>query len=332
MPLADALTRLKAAAEATRLRILAVLEGAELTVTELTQILGQSQPRVSRHLKLMVDAGLLDRSREGAWAFYRLAETGAGAELAAFLNAGLGAGLDPADKLLEADRQRLRAVRQARREAAAAYFRANAAEWDRIRALYVPEGAVEAAMVSLLGERPIGTFLDLGTGTGRVLEVMGPHIRRGLGFDLSLEMLAIARANLERTGLLHCSVRQGDILRLPLETGRGADAAVLHQVLHFLEDPGAAIAEAARVLTPGGRLLIIDFAPHDLEFLRAAHAHRRLGLAERDMQQWAAEAGLAPVLARELPPRGDAEKLTVRFWLFAAAEPVSPRGLVEVQA
>ena len=254
---------LKAAGESTRLRILALLSEAELTVSDLTEILRQSQPRISRHLRLLAEAGLAERFREGSWAFFRMAEHGGGSALARTLLAAL----DPTDPVIARDRERLTAVRGARAAAAQAYFRAHAAEWDRIRKLHVADEAVEAAIRDALGERPFRSLLDLGTGTGRILELFGPSIERGLGIDLSLDMLLIARSRLERAGLRHCSVRQGDIydLATPRE---GFDVVIVHQVLHFLDDAPRAISEAARVLRPGGRLLVVDFAPHDLEFLR----------------------------------------------------------------
>ncbi len=268
---------LKAAGEETRLRILALVGEAELTVSDLTDILRQSQPRISRHLKLLVEAGLVERFREGAWAFFRLAESGASADLARTLIARL----DPRDQIIARDRDRLSAVRAQRAQAAQDYFRSHAAQWDRIRKLHVADEAVEGAIRDALADKPFRSLLDLGTGTGRILEMFGPLIERGLGIDLSLDMLLLARARIERAGLRHCSVRQGDIYDLAVPAG-SFDVIIIHQVLHFLDDGGRAIREAARVLTRGGRLLVVDFAPHDLEFLREEHAHRRLGFAAGD--------------------------------------------------
>src|SRR5204862_5637651 len=213
--------------------------------------------------------------------FFRLGEHSAAAELA---HALIGR-LDPADPVITRDRERLVAVRAARAAAAQEYFRAHAAEWDRIRRLHVADAAVEDAVGAALAERPFRSLLDLGTGTGRMLELFGPQIERGLGIDLSLDMLAIARARLERAALRHCSVRQGDIYDLALPKD-AFDVVIIHQVLHFLDDSARAIAQAARVLRPGGRLLVVDFAPHDLEFLREQHAHRRLGFAPETVAQW----------------------------------------------
>ena len=302
---------LKAAGEGTRLRVLALIAEAELTVSDLTDILRQSQPRISRHLRLLVEAGLVGRYREGNWAFFRLAERGGAATIAHDLIARL----DPADPVIVRDRERLAEVRAARAAAAQAYFREHAAEWDRIRRLHVADAAVEAAIGTALGERPFRSLLDLGTGTGRILELYGPEIERGLGVDLSLDMLAIARARLERANLRHCSVRQGDIYDLAMPRD-SFDVVIIHQVLHYLDDCATAIREAARVLRPQGRLLVVDFAPHDLEFLRAEHAHLRLGFATETVAQWMTAAGLDVVLQESLPPEpGSDGKIAVSLWL-----------------
>ncbi len=300
---------LKAAGEPTRLRILALLAEAELTVSDLTEILRQSQPRLSRHLRLLAEAGLVDRFREGSWAFFRLGERGGTADLARVLIGRLKAD----DAIVLRDRERLAAVRVSRAAAAQNYFRRHAAEWDRIRRLHVADAAVEAAIRDALGAKPIRSLLDLGTGTGRMLELFGPDIERGLGLDLSLDMLALARARLDRAGLKHCSVRHGDIYDLALPRD-SFDVVIIHQVLHFLDDSARAISEAARVLRPGGRLLVVDFAPHDLEFLREEHAHRRLGFAPETVTQWLEAAGL-DVLRQETLPPGPQGKIAVSLWL-----------------
>ena len=299
------LVGLRAAADASRVRLLAICAQGEWTVTELTQVLGQSQPRVSRHLKLLADAGLLERFREGSWVFYRRARTGTGARLAR----SLCRMLPTDDPELVLDRQRLAAVRAARQEQAAQYFAAQADRWDEVRSLYVDDAKVEAALLGAFGEHPPRNLLDIGTGTGRVLQLFAPRVGVGLGIDLSREMLSVARANLDRTSLRNCQVRHGDMYHLPLPDG-SFDAATMHNVLHFADDPGAALAEAARVLRPGGRLVVVDFARHELEFLRREHAHRRLGFTDAEMRGWFTAAGLIP----EPPVRLAGDALTVVVW------------------
>jgi ubiquinone/menaquinone biosynthesis C-methylase UbiE len=310
------LAMLRAAGDPTRLRLFLILREAELTVSELTQVLGQSQPRVSRHLKLLCDAGLLARFKEGSWVFYRAADGGPGARLG-----GLLAELAEPEAL-EADRARLASVRAARAALAAAFFKANAADWERIRSLHAPEKDVENAIVRLAREGSIESVLDAGTGTGRMLELLAPYIKRGVGVDSSPDMLAIARDRLERANIHHCQVRLGDVYRLPFANGEGFDAVLFHQVLHYLEDPQGAIVEAARVLKPGGRVLIADFAPHDLEFLRTELAHRRLGFSDREVQGWFQAAGLKSLAAEAIAPEaGRAHsgggKLIVKIWVAA---------------
>jgi ubiquinone/menaquinone biosynthesis C-methylase UbiE/DNA-binding transcriptional ArsR family regulator len=300
---------LKAAGESTRLRILALLAEAELTVSELTEILRQSQPRLSRHLRLLAEAGLVERFREGSWAFFRMGERGSPADIARAMIAKLNAD----DPVIARDRERLAAVRTARATAAQNYFRKHAAEWDRIRKLHLADAAVEDAIRTALADKPIRSLLDLGTGTGRMLELFAGDIERGLGLDLSLDMLALARTRLDRAGLKNCSVRQGDIYDLALPRD-SFDVVIVHQVLHFLDDGPRAIREAVRVLRPGGRLLVIDFAPHDLEFLRDEHAHRRLGFAPEAVTQWLEAAGLDGVRQQTLPP-GPHGKIAVSLWL-----------------
>src|SRR5271170_7774254 len=282
----EVLAALRAVAETTRLRLLVLCARGELTVSELAQILGQSQPRVSRHLKLLCEAGLLDRFREGSWVFYRLSSGSAASALSRHLVAACG----KADETIALDLQRLAAIKRQRAEAAAAYFRENAAQWHRIRSLYVDEREVEAALSETITASAPQDLLDIGTGTGRVIEVLGPRVGHALGIDQSREMLAIARVNLERVGSTNGMVRLGDMYQLPLPAA-SFDAVVIHQVLHYADRPAAVIAEAARVLRPGGVLVMVDFAPHLLEFLRLEHAHHRLGFADAEVAEWCREAG-----------------------------------------
>ena len=316
MALTSLLEALKAAAEPTRLRLLALLAQGEMTVSELTGILGQSQPRVSRHLKLLCDAGLLERLPEGSWVFYRLARPAAGTEEAAIARRLLEM-LPYDDPVLARDLQGYLAVREERAAAAAEYFRRNAQHWSEIRSFHIDEREVERALVHLLPQDKVSELLDIGTGTGRIVELFGDRGVNATGIDLSREMLSVARANLARTNLRNCYVRHGDMYRLPWPEP-GFDAVTIHQVLHFADDPGRVIGEAARVLRPGGRLVIADFAPHDLDHLRRDHAHRRLGFADAELRGWLVEAGLKPLPVTHLP----GAKLTVSIW--AADKPATP--------
>lgn len=299
---------LKAAGESTRLRLLALLADGEQSVKDLTEILGQSQPRVSRHLKLLADAGLVARHAEGAWAYYGLADSGAGGDLARWIVARVS----PADPEYQRDQARLAAVRQSQQNVAAAYFAKVAESWDLLRLLHVPEEAVEAAILAAMPAEPVELLLDLGTGTGRMLELLAPRYRKGIGLDSSREMIAVARARLARAGISHAQIRLGDLHDLDA-TGADADRIIVHQVLHYFDDPGRVLAEVRRALRPGGEILIVDFAPHGLEFLRTHHAHRRLGLSEQQMAAWARAADLAVTGLQCFPPES-ADGLTVCLW------------------
>ncbi len=305
---------LRAVAEPTRLRLIALLGREELTVTEICGVIGQSQPRTSRHLRLLVDAGVLERAPEGAFVYYRLAEDSPEADLAHRI-ASLA---PPGDVTIAADLAALSRARQARIEAAIAYRSAHADELEGLQDLYVGEAAVERALLDMLvGEGPIGRLLDIGTGTGRILELLAPHTEQSVGLDLDHDMLQLARAALGEAQLSRATVRHGDLHRPPFEAG-SFDVAVMHHVLHLLDAPGGAIRDAARLLRPGGRLLVADFATHDLEQLRNLHGHRCLGISDKDMLGWAIEAGLDVEDERSLPPANPDERLTVRLWLLRA--------------
>ncbi|MHA6690062.1 ArsR/SmtB family transcription factor [Devosia sp. A449] len=300
---------LKAAGEGTRLRLLALLADGDHSVKDLTEILKQSQPRVSRHLKLLADAGLIERNAEGAWAYYGLAQEGHGAALASWLIARVDCN-DP-DRSRDIERQQ--AVRAGQQSRATEYFAKVAGSWDLQQRLHVPEAAVEAAVVAALDGRKVETLIDLGTGTGRMLEVLSDAYKRGIGIDASREMLAVARSRLASSGISHAQVRLGDIGDVELNAGP-ADVIVIHQVLHYFDDPGRMLAQARRLLKPGGEMIIVDFAPHDLEFLRSEHAHRRLGLSQTQMSGWAAAAGLEVAAVREFPSNNSERGLTVCLW------------------
>ncbi len=303
---------LRAVAEPTRLRLVALLAGAELSVTEISQVIGQSQPRTSRHLRLLVDAGILERAPESTFVYYRLAEGSPAAQLAC----SLAAVTPPSDPTLAVDLAALSRVRQARIEAAVAYRDAHADELEGLSGLYVGEAAVERELLDMLdAEAPIGRLLDIGTGTGRVLELLGPLAEQSVGLDVDHDMLVLARAALGESQLTQAAVRHGDVHRPPFEPG-SFDVAVMHHVLHLLDAPGAAVSAAARLLRPGGCLLVVDFATHDLERLRKLHGHRCLGIADNDMLAWAVQAGLDLESERALPPADPGQQLTVRLWML----------------
>ncbi len=309
------LALLRAAGDPSRLRLLFLLANAELTVSEITEIMGQSQPRVSRHLRLLCDAGFLERMKEGAWVFYRATDR----DDAGQLSRAFATLINPdRDLILKDDLKRLAQVREARARQAARYFAANAAQWEKIRALHVPETEVESSVLRLLRHARLDQVLDAGTGTGRILELLSPHLRRGIGIDSSPEMLAIARDRLAKAGILNCQVRRGDVYRLPFADATaedGFDAVIFHQVLHFLDDPQAVIREAGRVLRGGGRILIADFAPHLLEFLRNDYAHRRLGFSNAEVESWFRTAGLKPTTMESFAAPSAVQGLSVVIWV-----------------
>ena len=302
-----ALDIFRALADSSRLRIVCLLRAMELSVGELAQVLGQSQPRVSRHVKILTDAGLAERRKEGSWVFVALGEEARVAPVLAALDAWEAG---TSDRQASADAARLAAVRADRAAAAAGWFESHAREWDAIRSLHIAEEQVEAAMVRVLAGEPIGRLIDIGTGTGRMIELFARAATTALGIDRSSEMLRLARAKLGEQGLGNAELRQADLYALPLADG-GADVAILHHVLHFAQQPGAAIAEAARVLSGGGRLLIADFAPHDREELRTQDAHTRLGFSDAQIEGWFAAAGLMPARIETL----EGGELTVKLWL-----------------
>jgi ArsR family transcriptional regulator len=302
LPLADLF---QAVSDPTRLRILALLARMELSVGELAQLLGQSQPRVSRHVRILADAGIVDRRKEGSWVFLAIADAGRTEPLLALIESWT----DPqSSAIFDEDSARLDAVRADRAEAAARYFSAQADVWDSIRSLHVSEAEVERAIGRALDGNGLGTLVDIGTGTGRMIELFGPRARQAIGIDRSSEMLRLARVKLESAGVAS-SLRQGDMYALPLED-ESADCVIIHQVLHYAHAPAAAIAEAARVLSPGGTLLVVDFAAHEREELRVRDAHLRLGFADEVMAGWFAAAGLEVDHVEHL----EGGELTVTLW------------------
>ena len=302
LPLAD---RFQALADPTRLRILALLRRMELSVGELAQVLGQSQPRVSRHLKILADAGALERRKEGSWVFLTLADADRIEPVFALVDAWADASTEA---MFASDVARTDAIRAERAEAANRYFASHADVWDQIRSLHVAESEVERAIDRALGKRPLGRLVDIGTGTGRMIELFAPRSTHAIGIDRSSEMLRLARVKLEAAGI-HPSLRQGDMYALPLGD-HSADSIIIHQVLHYAHSPAAAIAEAARVLAFGGTLLVVDFAAHEREELRATDAHIRLGFEDEVMAGWFASAGLSVDQVQHL----EGGELTVTLW------------------
>jgi ArsR family transcriptional regulator len=304
----ELLRGLKAAAEPTRLRILGLCAHAELTVSDLVEILGQSQPRVSRHLRLLVEAGLLQRNQEGAWAWYRLPNGGAGGDLAHTL-----VDLLPQDDRRHAqDLQRLQNVSEGWARRVEDYFRRHAEDWEEIRSLHADQKSVDKAVLAALGAGRIDDLLDIGTGAGHMLLLLGGKADRAVGVDRSSEMLAVARHKLFQAELRNCEVRQADMTALPFEAG-SFSVATLSMVLHFAEDPAAVIAETGRILRPGGRAVVVDFAEHEMVEFRDEQAHRWLGFDDRDVQKWARDAGL-DASAKRL--KGG--ELTVVVWTLVA--------------
>jgi ArsR family transcriptional regulator len=297
------LTILRGLADPSRVRILLLVRRLELSVGELATLLDQSQPRVSRHIRILADAGLVQRAKEGAWVFVRLGEADVcGPVLAAIDALSPDAGA--------ADQERLAAVRGERAAAADAWFATHAEDWDRERSLHSAEAAVEVAIDSALAG-DLGVLVDVGTGTGRMIELLGGRATAALGIDRSPEMLRLARGRIEARGMHHAEVRRGDMYALPREDA-SADTLVLHQVLHFADDPAAVIAEAARVLAPGGRLLVVDLMAHGREELRVLQRHVRLGFGDDQVSAWMAAAGLAAQVAAKLP---SADDFGVTLWL-----------------
>lgn len=304
------LEQLRAAGEPTRLRILALLRERDLSVGEIVQILSLSQPRLSHHLKALTGAGLVERLPEGSFVFYRAASRGDGR---AFLDALFEQLGNQVPELLR-DAERLDEVSASRAASAQAYFSSVADNWDAIRTLHYPNEAIEQALLEIAGPGPFRRVVDFGTGTGRMLALFAPRAVEAEGIDLSHHMLTVARANLERDGSPVARVRQGDVTAVPFENA-SADLVIIHQVLHYVDAPNRVIAEAGRILQPGGRLLVVDFAPHDLEFLRTEHGHHRLGLSPDAMEGWTSAAGLKLSKPRAFaPPPENEQGLTVHIW------------------
>lgn len=313
--LSDLVLELRAAGEATRARILILLSHGELSVGELAQVLNQSQPRLSRHLKFLTSAGLVERLPEGAWVFYRLPGEG---RRRALVDA-LVSSVDPADPEVQRDLVRLREVKTERVAAADAYFARVADHWDELRALHYSEDEIEKAVLAAAGPGPFDLVVDFGTGTGRMLALFASLARRVEGIDLSHQMLTVARSKLEAAKAANAFVRHGDATATPYPDGC-ASLVIIHQVLHFLDDPSRALREAARVLQPGGRVIVVDFAPHTHEHLREQHAHRRLGVSEADLAGWSEKAGFEQSFSRTFDAPNGEKGISVMVWAADVAK------------
>ncbi len=302
-------TALKVLGHSERLRILALLSRGELTVSELVQILKLSQPRITQYINALEGAGIIERLKEGSWVFSRIKRSNQ--EITALVATTLAI-LPEHDAILAADAKRLEQVRVERAKAAEAFFANVANDRGQLGDEYLPQSDIEKRMRAMIGDKTYDYMVDLGTGTGRVLEVFSDCIKRGSGIDNNTDMLKVARSNLARNQHSHISVRQGDLHATPLEVSV-ADLVTLHQVLHYLEDPEEAITEAARIMMPGGLLLVVDFEPHLFDEFRERYAHRRLGFSDIDITQWFAQAGIETVKSEHVEtPEG---KPNVKIWL-----------------
>ena len=315
----------KALADPTRLRIARLLSAMELAVGELAQVLGQSQPRVSRHVGILCDAGLAERRREGSWVFLRAGpRTGEDADpvlaaLDSLLAVAEEAHPDFAAQC-EDDRRKLAAIRSAREDNAEDYFARHAGEWDELRALHTPDTRVEEQLAMALGSKPLGAVLDIGTGTGRMAELFAESAEHVVALDKNLEMLRVARAKLQHLPTSQVELVQGDFADLPFAP-ESFDTVLLHQVLHFAQDPALPLAEAARVTRAGGRIAIVDFAAHTQEELRSRHQHARLGFSDVQMRELLTAAGFKP--AKPIALEGG--ELVVKIWTATrTAPPATP--------
>jgi len=307
-------TIFRALADPTRLRIMRLLGSMELAVGEVAQVLGQSQPRVSRHIGILCDAGLAERRREGSWVFLRACANTNDAPPLSTAIADLLVKAEASDSQFaeecELDRRRLAEIREHRENEAQAYFSDHAHDWDELRRMHSSDEAVEKALTLALGDMPMGRLLDIGTGTGRMAELFAERAERIVALDKSLAMLRVARAKPHHFPTERVELVQGDFGSLPFPAA-SFDTVLFHQVLHFAQAPGAVLMEAARVTRPEGRIAIVDFAAHQREELRDRHAHARLGFEDGQMRTLLHEADFEPADPIALE---DGE-LVVKIWI-----------------
>lgn len=313
----ELLPALRAIAEPTRLRILTFCAAADLSVTDLTELLNQSQPRISRHLKIMCEAEVLQRGREGTFAYYRVSSSGIGLALSHSILS--------MHRLSAADERALEQLKQKRHKMAAPLEAANAEQIRKLRSYYPSEKLIDQALSHILPEDRVKDLLDIGTGTGHMLALFGPRVTHAVGIDLSRDMLSLARANLMLSDLQNCRVQQADMYSLPLDSA-SFDAVTIHHVLHFAERPGDVIREAARVLRPGGRLVIVDFIKHDLQKLKSEFGHLWLGFDEAEIAEWCRDCGLEPEPPTILSEPGKQLRVMISLSILKSADKAARAG------
>jgi len=296
---------LKSIADESRIRLLILCAQGEFTVSELVQVLGQSQPRVSRHLRILCDAGILKRTRQGSWVFYRSVKGGPESEFVPLLKSFI----TESEPVLKLDRKRLEHLKKERSRVAAQFFQKTASEWDNIRTHYVEDIQVESALQQCVSDVKPNSLLDIGTGTGRILKVLGPYVQDAEGIDFSHEMLNLARINLDHPSLEHCRVRHGDMYRLPYQE-HSFNFITIHHVLHFANQPLEVLKEAGRVLKNKGQIAIVDFYSHEREEFRTKYHHHRLGFSDDEIKNWLDQIGLS----MQPPIRIDGDPMEVVIW------------------
>jgi len=289
---------LRAMADPLRLRILAVLGQEELAVGELAEVLAISQPRVSHHLRMLREAGLVHVRREGAWTFCSLEPLAQGGPAEGLLQA-LGQALGP-DGPDEADRARLERVLGARRERTRSFFDEAAGRWESFEPRFEGSGLRQQALSLLLGDGLV--LADIGCGTGFMAQELVRRAAKVILVDPSAAMLEKARTGLDRNLAARVEFRVGDLERLPL-AAEEVDGAFANLVLHHVSDLAATLSELARILRPGGTLVVSDLLPHDEEWLREEQADLRLGLEPDLLAQLALRAGFADAAAEPAADR-----------------------------
>ena len=287
----DYIDALRAISEPTRFRLTRLCAQGELTVSELMRIVGQSQPRVSRHLKLLQDAGVLESFREQHWVFYRVAQNSPSQQLVSDLLQHLPAD----DDLMDFDQTRLNELRDARAKLSEEFVETEVPDWLRLHEYHGDELRFGDAVRDALAGREVGHLLDIATGTGRMLKIAGPLAESGVGIDLSKKMVMVARNALAEADLPHLTVRQEDMYQMRFPA-RHFDTVTIDQVLYFASNPDALIREATRVLKPSGRLLLVAFT-------EAANAKTppAVSIAISDIRSWLEDAGLKIVTTNVLP-------------------------------